>query len=199
MRLTPFQLTLQTASFRGVPFYTSGVDLRAGRRNAPHQYPFRDTVYAEDLGRAMRTYHVSAFLVGDDLNFQHQNLLAACEADGEGILVTPSTGSIAVICAQFDAQQTTETNRQLIVRLTFVEAGSLSSTPVALPDFAASLINAAVASISLLQSQYHNDLVSVPLATTATIAAAIPAPSTDPATNAINQQADNSLPPFEGV
>jgi prophage DNA circulation protein len=56
MSQTPFQSTLANASFKGFPFNTHEVELKGGRRAAPHQYPFRDSVYAEDLGRAMVCY-----------------------------------------------------------------------------------------------------------------------------------------------
>lgn len=197
MAQTLFQSTLLNASFKGFPFFTRGVELKGGRRNAPHQYPFRDSVYAEDLGRAMRVYVLSAFLVGDDLNQQYQALLGVLESDGAGQLVTPSTGAISVLCAQFETIQSTEAGRVLEIKLTFIEAG-LTATPVALTDFQSALTNAITSGISSALTQFASDANKT---ITRTLIAGdnisnTPPPLSDPASIALNTQGDISAPPI---
>ncbi|MBE8595340.1 DNA circularization N-terminal domain-containing protein [Xenorhabdus sp. BG5] len=45
---------LRPASFRGVPFAVISGESVFGRRQAVHEYPYRDTAWIEDLGRATR-------------------------------------------------------------------------------------------------------------------------------------------------
>ena len=52
-------------SFRGVPFAVIGSGGRAGRKTAVHDYPFLDTPWVEDLGRAGRGVRV--LTCGQDL------------------------------------------------------------------------------------------------------------------------------------
>ncbi|HSR77153.1 MAG TPA: DNA circularization N-terminal domain-containing protein, partial [Xanthobacteraceae bacterium] len=47
---------LQPGSWRGVPFVMDAAENRAGRRTAIHEYPYRDTVWVEDLGRLPRRF-----------------------------------------------------------------------------------------------------------------------------------------------
>ena len=48
--MTAFSDTLLPASWRGVPFHGLSGELRFGRRPVVHEYPFRDSVWVEDLG-----------------------------------------------------------------------------------------------------------------------------------------------------
>jgi len=66
---------LRPASYRGVPFGVLGGSASFGRRNAVHEYPFRDTPWVEDLGMSARHVHVTGFLVGDDVIAQRTKLI----------------------------------------------------------------------------------------------------------------------------
>jgi prophage DNA circulation protein len=200
MAQTLFQSTLLNASFKGFPFFTKGVELKGGRRNAPHQYPFRDTGYTEDLGKSLRTYVLSAFLVGDDLNFQYQALLGVLESDAAGQLVTPSTGAIQVICAQFETIQSTEAGRVLEIRMTFIEAGSLG-VPVAVTDYQSSLIGLVASGIGQALTQFASDTAKT---ITGTLlpgdnVSNTPPPIADPASITLNTQGDLYAPSIEGA
>jgi prophage DNA circulation protein len=77
---------LRPASFRGVPFATLASRKVFGRRTAVHEYPFRDTIWVEDLGRKGREISLSGFLVanslvygGGDVLAQQDQLIAAAE------------------------------------------------------------------------------------------------------------------------
>jgi prophage DNA circulation protein len=58
---------LLPASFRGVPFAVRSASGRFGRRQAVHEYPFRDTVWVEDLGRNARRLTIDGFLIENSL------------------------------------------------------------------------------------------------------------------------------------
>lgn len=68
-----------TASWRGLPFRVREPELRFGRRQALNEYPFRNTVWVEDLGQASRVIAFRGFLVGDDVDDQLRDMLEAAE------------------------------------------------------------------------------------------------------------------------
>ncbi|HEV2363938.1 MAG TPA: DNA circularization N-terminal domain-containing protein, partial [Caulobacteraceae bacterium] len=94
---------LRPASFRGVPFGVLRAESRYGRRLAVHEYPFRDTPWPEDLGKASRRFQLEGFLVSDsrvygggDVIAQRDAMVAAAEKNGQGALVHPVKGEIQV-------------------------------------------------------------------------------------------------------
>ena len=90
---------LRPASFRGVSFKVLEGQLRFGRRSVVHEYPFRDTVWVEDLGKAARRIAFTGFIVGDDVIAQRDKLMKACEEVGAvegGELVHPTLGRMTV-------------------------------------------------------------------------------------------------------
>lgn len=93
---------LQPASFRGVPFAVLSAEASFGRRQAVHEYPFRDKPWIEDLGRATRKIAIVGFLVedavygGGDVIAQREAMIAACETKGPGTLVHPTLGRLTV-------------------------------------------------------------------------------------------------------
>jgi len=128
----PFFASLQTASWRGVPFAVTGGTLKTGRRVALHEYPYRDEVWVEDLGRAGRRIALTGFLLqdaaygGGDVIAQRSALIAACETpeSGTGELVHPSFGRITASLLDFECEERSERGRAFDVRFTFIEAGS---------------------------------------------------------------------------
>lgn len=98
-----WQSQLQASSFRGVPFAVVAEEGSHGRRQAVHEYPYRDTAWIEDLGRGTRRFMIRGFLIqnsqiygGGDVIAQRQSLVAACEAKGSGTLVHPTLGELTV-------------------------------------------------------------------------------------------------------
>lgn len=115
---------LVQASWRGVPFQTLAGQIKVGRRNAVHEYPFRDTVWVEDLGRSARRIAVVGFLVGDDVIDQREKLIAACEAPGDGQLVHMTLGRLTVSLIDTDIQERWDRGRYMEVTFAFIEAGT---------------------------------------------------------------------------
>ncbi|MGO2959439.1 MAG: DNA circularization protein [Acetobacter sp.] len=88
-------------SFRAIPFAVMGSGGEHGRKQAVHQYPYRDGLYVEDLGRRGRAYHVRGFVTGPTASAQRDLLVQAAEAAGAGLLIHPTLGVIRASCMNF--------------------------------------------------------------------------------------------------
>ncbi|MGU3528301.1 DNA circularization protein [Raoultella planticola] len=98
-----WQSKLRPCSFRGVPFAIISEEGSHGRRQAVHEYPYRDTAWIEDMGRGTRRFVLKGFLVQDSLIYggsdvisQRLALIAACETKGSGTLIHPTLGEMTV-------------------------------------------------------------------------------------------------------
>ena len=98
-----WQGQLRPSSFRGVPFAIVAEEGSHGRRQAVHEYPYRDTAWIEDIGRATRRFVIRGFLIqnsqvygGGDAITQRQSLIESCEQKGSGTLVHPTLGELTV-------------------------------------------------------------------------------------------------------
>ena len=121
--VTDWRQSLRPASWRGVAFVTMGGQLKVGRKNAVHEYPFRDTVWVEDLGKAARKITVFGFLVGDDVIQQRERMIAACEAPGDGQLVHITLGALTVSLLDSSFEERWDKGRVCEMTFTFVESG----------------------------------------------------------------------------
>ncbi|WP_109095465.1 DNA circularization N-terminal domain-containing protein [Azospirillum sp. TSH64] len=128
----PWYSQLQRASFRGVPFGVLSSDSQFGRRVAVHEYPYRDSVWVEDLGRAPRRISLIGFLVEDSAVYgggsvltQRDQLQRACEGEGEGELVHPTLGRKSVALLRFRIAERRDLGRVCEIAFQFVEAGRL--------------------------------------------------------------------------
>lgn len=116
---------LYEASFRGVPFFVTKVELTVGRRTVTHEYPQRDKPYVEDIGRATRKLTFTAFVVGDDYIKQVQRLIGAIEAPGEGLLIHPHLGEMRCCLEQASTITFTDATRTASLTLKAIESGDL--------------------------------------------------------------------------
>lgn len=121
---------LQRASFRGLPFGVSSAEMASGRRLAVHEYPFRDTPWAEDIGRATRRITIKGFLVsnsrvygGGDVIAQRLRMVGAAETKGDGILVHPTLGQLTVSLSNLTVVERTDDGHYFELQFQFVEAG----------------------------------------------------------------------------
>jgi len=138
------------AVWRGVPFQVIGSSLRAGRRNAVHEYPFRAEPWVEDLGRASRVIAFTGRLVGDDVYLQRAVMQAACELKGPGLLIHPTLGPVQVSLLEpvvmrdrFDAQRVVE------FEMVFMQGGE-RLYPSLLVDTQNGILVAAAAAVLLI-------------------------------------------------
>ncbi len=123
-------VNLLPASFRGVPFGVRRSNGVFGRRIALHEYPGRDTPWAEDLGRKARALRFTGFLLqndriygGGDIDLQRAAFIAAIEAAGSGLLTHPVLGLMTVVCAEVSISQDESAGTFSEFEITFYEAG----------------------------------------------------------------------------
>ena len=123
---------INAASFRGVPFAVTNGEGVFGRRVAVHEYPFKDSVYVEDLGRSTRKFTVRGFLIqgskvysAPDVFTQRDNLIAACEQSGVATLVHPTLGEMSVFVPDGGLQinESSDSERVFEFTLTCIEGG----------------------------------------------------------------------------
>lgn len=122
---------LQLASWRGVPFGVEVAGGRFGRRQAVHVYPFRDTIWVEDLGRAGRRITLVGFLLensqvygGGDVLQQQERMIAAAETEGPGTLIHPTLGALTVSLAEpLEITTGRDSGLAFDLRFVFIEAG----------------------------------------------------------------------------
>lgn len=122
---------LLPGSWRGVAFVMDATPTKTGRRIALHEYPYRDTVWPEDLGKLPRRYQVSAFLVGDDCYIQKKAMIAACEQAGAGTLVHPTLGAVQAVLIDFTTTDRRDRGRYVEVEFDFIDASSAAISPSA--------------------------------------------------------------------
>jgi prophage DNA circulation protein len=156
--LGPWAANLQAASWRGIPFQVTESTVIRGRRNTLHEYPYRDTVWVEDLGRGTRRYAFRGFLVGDDVFAQRQALLAANETAGTGVLVHPSLGSITVSLTQFASSESAQRGRVVDLNFEFVENAGIVLFPTAAASTQQQTSTAANNSLSAVTSDFTGQL-----------------------------------------
>ncbi|MFD2264360.1 DNA circularization N-terminal domain-containing protein [Lacibacterium aquatile] len=113
---------LKNASFRGVAFTATSHSVSIGRRLASHQFPQRDLGYQEDIGRQDRSFTLDGYLVGEDVEYQRDQLMAALETPGAGELQHPWLGRLWVVAKPTDLQENRQERRKVTVKLSFTEA-----------------------------------------------------------------------------
>ncbi|TCK39644.1 prophage DNA circulation protein [Paraburkholderia sp. BL8N3] len=122
---------LRSASYGGVPFAVEATRTGGGRRNAVHDYPYRDEVFVEDLGKLPRQFNLIGFLVEDSLIYgggsvsgQRDRMFNVCERAGPQTLVHPTFGTIEnVNCLNVEFMERKDLGRVVEVMFTFIQSG----------------------------------------------------------------------------
>ncbi|MEQ9852702.1 DNA circularization N-terminal domain-containing protein [Pectobacterium aroidearum] len=123
---------LHQASFRGVPFAVVAANGSFGRRQAVHEYPYRDTAWIEDVGRSTRKMTLRGFLIQDSAKYnapdvikQRESLIAACETFGSGTLIHPTLGELTVSIPEggLKINESMNSGRVFEFSLTIIESG----------------------------------------------------------------------------
>lgn len=130
------------ASWRGVPFFVERAETERGRRLAVHEYPGRDTPYAEDLGRRTRSFTIDAFVLEPNHLNKAKALAGACEQPGAGKLVHPYLGEMDVVLLDSRESYSTQRGGTATFSLTFIEAWA-PRYPAASADHTAAVESAA--------------------------------------------------------
>lgn len=122
---------LQRASWRGVPFAVENEVERIGRRMVEHVYPYRDTVWEEDLGELPPQFTIVGFIVENSLIYgggevidQRNAIRTAAQAKGQGILVHPIYGRLTVNCLNLVIKAAQEEGCIFRLEFNFVQGGA---------------------------------------------------------------------------
>ena len=165
---------LHPASFRGVPFAVMKAEGVFGRRQAIHEYPYRDTAWIEDLGRATRRLTIRGFLIqssglynAPDVITQRNSLIAACEMPDAGTLVHPTLGEMTVSIPESGLRlnEGAESGRVFEFTLTIIESGlrvfSITSSADALSSIQSSWFGLATKSVATFIATVKGEIRSV--------------------------------------
>ncbi|EKN3566293.1 DNA circularization protein [Yersinia enterocolitica] len=165
---------LHPASFRGVPFAVLTAEGVFGRRQAIHEYPYRDTAWIEDLGRATRRLTIRGFLIqssglytAPDVMTQRDSLIAACEMPDAGTLVHPTLGEMTVSIPESGLRlnEGAESGRVFEFTLTIIESGlrvfSVTSSADAVSSIQSSWFGLATKSVATFIATVKGEIRSV--------------------------------------
>jgi prophage DNA circulation protein len=110
------------ASFRGVPFAVVDTKDTRGRVAIIHEFPLKDNVLPEDMGRAKRSIGLTGFIVGKDYARKRDALMKACEEEGPGTLIHPYLGIMnVVLISPVEFSQSASSRGLVTFSLAFVE------------------------------------------------------------------------------
>lgn len=120
---------LVPASFRGVMFHVESSQRAGGRRTVVHQYPKRNTPYAEDMGREAAKWSITGYVIHGDraagnVLSQVSSLNSALDSDDAGTLQHPWLGSMLVMCERWSYTDRRDRGGYYEYEMQFVEAGS---------------------------------------------------------------------------
>ncbi|CCQ38780.1 TPA: DNA circularization protein [Yersinia enterocolitica] len=165
---------LHPASFRGIPFAVMTAEGVFGRRQAIHEYPYRDTAWIEDLGRATRRLTIRGFLIqssglytAPDVMTQRDSLIAACEMPDAGTLVHPTLGEMTVSIPESGLRlnEGAESGRVFEFTLTIIESGlrvfSITSSADAVSSIQSSWFGLATKSVATFIATVKGEIRSV--------------------------------------
>lgn len=122
----PWRDRYQPAAFRNAQFFVETDARVGGRRVAVHEYPKRNTPYAEDMGRKAFRYLVQGYLIGPHYWEQKNRLVAELDKDGPGMLRLPLPYNMADVKVTVVAYTVTEGREKggfCTVEMDFVEYG----------------------------------------------------------------------------
>lgn len=145
--LAGFMGLLQTASFRGVPFKVVASQIKKGRKLAEHVYPFRDGGWVEDMGRALRVYSFTGYLIGDIASAMQLALDTVVELKGPGLLIHPVVGAQQVAVLSYATSVRKDAARVIEIQFEFIEQGTRSLTATLIAT-AVSVLAAAASAIT---------------------------------------------------
>jgi prophage DNA circulation protein len=137
---------LRPASFKGAMFHVEQQARSSGRRIVPHEFPKRDTPWAEDMGRHAIRYQITGYViqndrgmasVGRDYLFLKDRLIRALESSDPGELIDPYVPttmhlgySLKFMCERYSVTETREQGGYATFEMMFVEAGQKSNANV---------------------------------------------------------------------
>lgn len=120
--------SLIPATFRGIPFGVNAVATKSARRTAVHEYPFRESVWAEDLGGGINTFAFSGFFAdnagGMLAMLERDAFLLAVKQPGPGIMSHPTLGIFQVSVLSFSVVESKDALGAFTFDIEFCETSS---------------------------------------------------------------------------
>ena len=89
------------ASYDGIPFFIEETESSGGREIVTSPLPFSDMHVNEDVGKKVRSFTFSIYLVGINCNVDREKLEEAFNKDGYFELSHPYYGKFNVRCAEY--------------------------------------------------------------------------------------------------
>lgn len=126
---------LAYASYGGVGFWVETDDGKYGRRIVSHEYPMRDTPFHEDLGEAVNTWSVKAYVYGASATAQKDALVAVCRQRGAQMLVLPAETPFMAVCPQVSHQRAKDRLGWFEITMEFKRDGGASAGPTPIVIF----------------------------------------------------------------
>lgn len=122
----PWRARYQLAYFRSAYFHVETDARQGGRRVAVHQYPKRNTPYAEDMGRSANRFLVQGYLIGPTYWDAKNILITELEKDGPGRLRLPlpyQMADVTVMVMSYTVTEARERGGYCTIEMDFVEYG----------------------------------------------------------------------------
>lgn len=125
---------MMPASLNGARFHCESNARESGRRIVEHQFPKKDSPYAEDMGRAAREFTVRGYCIvfpfdaGDglrtlDYTVVRDALIAQLEAEGPCSLQLPTQPAQQVVCPRYHVNEEERFGGYCTIDMTFQEYG----------------------------------------------------------------------------
>jgi len=125
---------LAHAMFRSADFFVETNSRQGGRRVALHEYPKRNTPYAEDMGRTAVKFAVQGYCLGPHYLTVKDRLVDALEENGPGRLWLPLMHKLIDMQVMVNSYAVTESRERggiCMVEMQFVEYGDPAYREVA--------------------------------------------------------------------
>jgi len=153
----PWRDALQPAYFGAALFHVEAASFEGGRRIVVHEFPKKNTPYAEDMGAATITFTVRGYCIAypidtpiplyrRDYRDSRDLLIAQLEAEGPQTLQLPTLPPMTVVCPQYRWTEEERFGGYCTFDMMFVEAGAPPFQPQTdgftdVIDFVAALYN----------------------------------------------------------
>jgi prophage DNA circulation protein len=125
----PWRLRLIPAQFAGVTYHVEQQARQGGRRVVLHEYPKKDTPYAESMGRQAMRYQVTGYLIGPNYDQTKRQLINVLENSDGGQLVDPYLATPKLcICERYSVTEIRERGGYCAFEMSFVEVGTPGNT-----------------------------------------------------------------------
>ena len=147
---------LRSGSFRGVDFRIQTSKKSLGRRAVLHEFPNRDTPYAEDVGRIGNVYEVEGHVVGDNYFDAKRDLERVFNLKGPGELIHPFYGSKMVQVSTVNFSESIIEGAILVFTANFFEAGD-NRFPKGVNDKGATLNSAVNAGLGAAVTDFEDN------------------------------------------